>query len=410
MQSRGKFWFLIVFIFILEIPSYAQFKNPLDSILYTDTSAIMKKVLANPDRYRLQIIYSQTDHSKGVSTIRDFSFRLRPKEYFYPASLVKLPEAALALERLSNMKIEGLNKNTPLFTNPKYSGLYLDTAKYPSLADDIMQMMVVSDNYAFNRVYDFLGQEYTHLRLFQKGYTDTRIIQRMVSASDEENRISGPFKFVDTSCGVLYEEEPLITTKKFLNPAEKIMVGKAYYMGRKKIYKPKDFSSNSFLPLADAHQMLISIINPGYIRKESKFELNEEDNNFLKKAMSIYPRETGIEEWKNDSIYYDCFRKFIYYGNYTGTAEPGIRIFNKVGMAYGFMSDVAYFADYINKVEFFLSVVVYVNEDEVLNDGRYDYNSIGYPFMERLGKLIYQYELTRNPSCRNKKLIMMDYK
>lgn len=406
--KRAGFLFLLLCLPAMYVS--AQFKNPLDSLLFTDTSAILRKVLANPDRYKIQIIYSQTDYSSGKPTIKDYSFRLKPEEYFYPASLVKLPVAALALERLNNMKLEEVDKNTPLFTNPKYSGLGMDSVKYPSVADNILQMMVVSDNYAFNRVYDFLGQEYIHLRLFQKGYTNTRVIQRMSTATEEENRKSGPFAFVDTCHNVLYEEGALVTTKKFLNPANYPKVGKAYYSGRKKINEPKDFSANNFFPLSDAHQMLLSIIYPGFIQPSSRFELKETDYAFLKKTMSIYPREACVAAWSNDSIYYDCFRKILYYGNTHARADSNIRIYNKIGMAYGFMSDVAYLVDYENKVEFFLSAVIYANEDEVLNDNRYDYYTIGYPFMERLGKLIYQYELTRNSACRNKKLSLSSYK
>ncbi len=387
-------------IFMPTVYLSAQFKNPLDSLLYCDTSAVMRKVMSNPDKYRLQIIYSQLDYSNKKTTMTEYSFRLRPEEYFYPASLVKLPEAALALEKLNTLKIKGVDKNTSLVTNSKYAGFINDSLGYPSIADDILQMMVVSDNYAFNRVYDFLGQEYTHFRLFQKGYTDTRIIQRLSSATSEENRISGPFKFVDTCGNVLYEEEVLMTTKLFLNPAQNTNVGKAYYNGRKKIYVPKDFSPNNFLPLKDAHQMLISIMTPDFIQPSSRFELNKDDYRFLRKTMGMYPRESGVVAWKNDSIYYDCFRKCLYYGNYTGTADPSIRVFNKVGMAYGFISDVAYFVDAKNKVEFFLSATIYVNENEILNNGKYEYYSIGFPFMEKLGKMVYKYELGRDPCNR----------
>jgi hypothetical protein len=400
MQKRIFFGCLFLLIVLFSEHVSAQVKDPLDSLLRADTSALIKKILANPDKYRVQIIYSQIDYSTKNPTIKDYSFRLRPEEYFYPASLVKLPLSALALERLNNMKIKGVDRNTPLYTNPKYSGYYNDSLPPPSIGENIMQMMVVSDNYAFNRVYDFLGQEYSHLRLFQKGYTSTRIIQRLSSATDEENRVSGPFKFVDTSGNVLYEEETLTTTRKFLNPAKNVFVGKAYLDGRRKIYHAKDFSSNNFLPLISAHQMLISLMTPGFIQPRSRFELSQDDYNFLKKVMGMYPRETGVEAWKNDSIYYDCFRKFLYYGNYTGPANPNLRIYNKVGMAYGFMSDVAYFVDTTNKVEFFLSAAIYVNEDEILNDGKYDYYSIGYPFMEKLGKMIYNFELTRDGCSR----------
>jgi hypothetical protein len=42
-----------------------------------------------------------------------------------------------------------------------------------------------------------------------------------------------------------------------------------------------------------------------------------------------------------------------------------------------------------------LSATLYVNEDEILNDGKYEYNSTGHPFLYQLGQTIYNYELQR---------------
>jgi hypothetical protein len=36
-----------------------------------------------------------------------------------------------------------------------------------------------------------------------------------------------------------------------------------------------------------------------------------------------------------------------------------------------------------------------VNSDGVLNDNKYDYDRLGYPFLRSLGQTIYQYELQR---------------
>ena len=60
-----------------------------------------------------------------------------------------------------------------------------------------------------------------------------------------------------------------------------------------------------------------------------------------------------------------------------------------------FLTDVSYVADFKNKVEFMLSATLYVNSDEILNDGKYEYNTIGYPFLYQLGQTIYQHELKR---------------
>jgi hypothetical protein len=72
-----------------------------------------------------------------------------------------------------------------------------------------------------------------------------------------------------------------------------------------------------------------------------------------------------------------------------------IKIFNKVGDAYGFLLDITYIVDTVNKVEFMLSGVIYCNKDGILNDSKYDYDTIGYPFYKNMGRLIYDYELKR---------------
>lgn len=42
-----------------------------------------------------------------------------------------------------------------------------------------------------------------------------------------------------------------------------------------------------------------------------------------------------------------------------------------------------------------LSAVILCNEDQIFNDSKYDYDTIGFPFMKNLGELVYQYEANR---------------
>ena len=66
-----------------------------------------------------------------------------------------------------------------------------------------------------------------------------------------------------------------------------------------------------------------------------------------------------------------------------------------MGWAYGFLTDNAYIIDTQNGVEFFLSAVIYVNKNGVLNDDEYEFNELGLPFLASLGNKIYEYELGR---------------
>ncbi len=58
-------------------------------------------------------------------------------------------------------------------------------------------------------------------------------------------------------------------------------------------------------------------------------------------------------------------------------------VFNKPGWTYGFLIDAAYIADFKNNIEFMISACIYTNSDGILNDDKYDYDTIGYPFLKR---------------------------
>jgi hypothetical protein len=75
-------------------------------------------------------------------------------------------------------------------------------------------------------------------------------------------------------------------------------------------------------------------------------------------------------------------------------------VFNKVGWAYGCLTDVSYVADFMNGVEFMLTATVYVNLDGILNDDKYEYEEMGWPFLYQLGQTIYRHELKRKRAHR----------
>jgi len=120
----------------------------------------------------------------------------------------------------------------------------------------------------------------------------------------------------------------------------------------------------------------------------------------LYQYLSQFPSETNYPKY-DSSYYYDSYVKF-FFRNETHHLPPQVRVFNKVGWSYGFLTDVSYIVDFKNKTEFMLSATLYVNSDSVLNDNKYDYDSIGYPFLYNLGQTIYQYELKRNKKNHSK--------
>jgi hypothetical protein len=75
-------------------------------------------------------------------------------------------------------------------------------------------------------------------------------------------------------------------------------------------------------------------------------------------------------------------------------------VFNKVGWSYGFLTDVSYVVDFNRGIEFMLAATLYVNSDGVLNDGKYDYKTVGWPFLYQLGQTVYQFEQKRKRHFR----------
>jgi hypothetical protein len=62
------------------------------------------------------------------------------------------------------------------------------------------------------------------------------------------------------------------------------------------------------------------------------------------------------------------------------------------------MTDVSYIIDTKNNIDFMLAATVYVNSDGVVNDSKYDEETIGFPFFEQIGRAFYEYDLQRNRS------------
>lgn len=359
---------------------------------------LFDSLLQHNDTWQIKIIYTQIERkANNDPKFTNYYFNIDPEQYFYPASTVKMPTAILALQKLNELKISGLDKNTTMITSAAYSrqdAVYNDPNSAngrPTIANYIKKIFLVSDNDAFNRLYEFLGQEYINNTLHKMGYDSAQVIHRLnISRTEDENRHTNPVKFYDTSSNIIYEQ-PLVTSKLVYQPRSTFL-GKGYASGDKIINQPFDFSKKNRFTLPDLHSILQSVIFPDEVLKQQRFNLTKEDYQFLYRYMSMKPGESDFPQY--DSSYNGAYSKFLMYGG-KGDVDPNIRIFNKEGDAYGFLTDVAYIVDFKNNIEFFLSANIYCNSDGIFNDDHYDYEAVGLPFLKNLGQVIYNYELRR---------------
>ncbi len=368
------------------------------------------KILAEPAKYRVQILYTQIDRDKNNTlTFKSYAYRINKDAYFYPASTVKLPACLLALEKINHLNIKGLTRNSWMLSDSAFEGQIKQTTDesnlgnggMPTIEHYIKKILLVSDNDAFNRLYELMGQEAFNETLYKKGYKDSRIVHRLqVPMSREQNRRSNPIIFRNKTEGdelMLTDiyRQPMLVNPKVYEPAAPIKLGKGYMQGNKLVNEPFDFTSKNCFPLENQQAILRGVLFPEGVPKEQRFDLKDDDYKLIYKYMSQFPTETSNPPYAKDTAMYDSYCKFLMFGDSKKPMPPSIRIFNKVGDAYGFLLDNAYIVDFEKKIEFMLTAVIYCNSDDIFNDDKYDYETVGYPFMANLGKTIYDYEVKR---------------
>jgi hypothetical protein len=414
-QSRwwGPFFVVVVgCCLLISREAEAQSGNPLRRLLHADT-ARFGRVLRAPKQFRVQIIYTQINRdAHNQPHFRSYTYGgANLRRYFYPASTVKLPAAVLALEKLRNLRIQhpDLTPESPLRIDSAFAGQtrVLRDSTSPtgraSIAHYIRKVLLVSDNDAYNRLYEFVGPEALNAELHRRGYHRVRLMHRL-SVGDQEpgSRHTNPMMFfADSSLQTpVYQQSAAFFAGAWPHLGlEGEKLGQGYMQGDRLVEKPLDFSTKNYISLADLQRVLRSILFPESLPEKRRFQLAEPDYQFLRRYLSMLPRESQAPRY--DTLEYpDNYAKFLLAGGPAGPLPPGVRIFNKIGQAYGFLIDNAYIIDSTRGVEFFLSAVIYTNADGILNDDRYEYDTIGFPFLRDLGQVIYQYEVSRSRRYR----------
>ncbi|MDP4128658.1 MAG: serine hydrolase [Bacteroidota bacterium] len=392
---------LSVFTFLgLFAPAQMRTDSFLKRVLESGKDSLMQQVLRQKEKYRIQIIYTRIDRDAfNKPSFRNFYFNTGDSLYYYPASTVKLPLALLSLEKLNRMKVPGVNKYTTLQYDSSWSGqkaLYRDSTAQtglPSIAQFIRKAFLISDNDAYNRMYEFVGQQEINRSLHAKGYRLMRIVRQFMRLSEEENRHTNQIRFLSASGKTIFTELAAFNRDSF-DFSRPALLGKGYLNWKDSmVNEPMNFTRHNNIPLVDLQQILQSVLFPLSVPEKQRFRLSRDDYAFLYRYLSQYPSETPYPKY-DTALFNDSYAKF--YFAYGGRRLPDyIRVFNKVGWAYGCLTDVSYVADFRHQTEFMLTATIYANEDEILNDDKYEFETVGFPFFYQLGQTIYKYDLYR---------------
>tara|TARA_B100000768_G_scaffold74268_1_gene71049 strand:- start:2064 stop:3290 length:1227 start_codon:yes stop_codon:yes gene_type:complete len=389
---------IAIFLFCCVLGCNSKPKNSslLLEILKDSKESIIKKVQSDLNTHEVQILYTRIHRdSSGLPKFERHNFQVNSKQYFYPASTVKFPVAILALQKIRKLQSQGI----PVTADTPFKVLFSENlikktdSTHPknnlTIAHLIKKIFLVSDNMAYNYLFDFIGSDDANKAIHNIGITNFNLSHKF---SDSENENSTPrFIFFNQKGDTIYNQAPIISNQKIKNTnLGGVLKGKGYIKDGILIGESMDFSEKNYVSISALHQILERIIFPKLFSKKKQFTIEPEDYFFLRYWMSRTPNEVTIPFYDRET-FFDSYCKFFIYGDKKGEMTNNIRIYNKVGLAYGTATDVAYVKD-SNGVEFFLTATILTNKNEIFNDNTYEYDQLGIPFLAALGREIYQFE------------------
>ena len=403
LNCKLSIW--LFFIILFAHCEKEAYKDPLQKIILSGPEFVQEMI--DSSEYEIQIIYTQVERDKeNIPHLSSFYINRDDSKYFYPASTVKMPIAFLALQRINELKFENnrisvLSRLEIDSVRSPQSSVKLDSSSltgYPNVEHYIEKIFSVSDNNAYNRLYEFLGQDYINQELRTKGiFKNSRIRTRVgVSGFNTElNKYTNPIKLLDDEGTLLYDQDEYYALYSNFEDLRETLKGIGYYDDKLDtiISKPFDMSEKNYINLTDLESSLSRIIFPETYEPNQRFNLTEEQYDFLYRIMPMTPLDFEFNKGKKE--YYDSYVKFFYNGDNQQPIPQNINIYNKVGWAYGTLTDCSYIIDTKNNIEFFLTATIHVNKNGIFNDGIYEYKDKGLPFLAALGMSTYNYERKR---------------
>jgi hypothetical protein len=371
----------------------AEARRQLDAV-FAHLPAAQREVLRDPRR-EVQVAVTRIEReADGGVRFATATQGVQRQRWFPAASVVKLPMALLFAEVLEAANL-GFNARTVLASPPR-SGAW--DAIEP-LAEPVWQtlwrMLVISENTPFNRLYDTLGPDRLQARLAALGFSDVRFISRLGSPDARLNRQTVDVRVEAPETGPDGELAwvPRWSSAGQRAEARRFPFGNALKAAdwqdeRGRVQRgPRDFSTANFLPIEDAHAMLLRLVFPEAVRRSQRWALSAATRLSLLRITGLFPRESPLLATGTHAptAFGDGFAKFFLFGD-REAAPQGLRSFGKTGEAFGHQGEIALLTDADGQCEVLLSANVYANADGVINDDRYEYDTVSRPFLAALGR------------------------
>lgn len=393
---------------VLAAASDVPKAGPLDlEALLADGGETLAVVLQQHEEHRLQVsvaeVVERADGSLALerSTLGDLDV------YFYPASSIKTAAAVAALELLNGWNSAGgtsFGLDTQLVLEPLFDGEERMTED-PSNLDggritvghEIRKLSIVSGNEAFNRLYELVGQDRLDASLARAGFPSFHLVHRLSERrTPGENRRFPAITLLGPAEGERLEL-PARTSEPLPAPASRpgLAAGARHVgPGGDVVEAPFDFTVKNRVQLVELQDFLVEVVRPEIDTGRRGFpDLSVEQRAFLRQAMAELPRESRNPKY-DPGHYTDDYVKFLLPGLRRVLPAERLRVWNKVGLAYGFTIENAYVEDRATGRGFFVAVALYTNPNGTVNDGVYAYDDVAMPFHAQLGEALARRLLT----------------
>jgi hypothetical protein len=359
--------------------------DELEEVLRSDPD--LAAFLDDAPRRRLQVLVAiPTETPEGKPVLRRLGFRA-DAEYFYPASSVKLCAAVAALDKLEDLRADG-RRQLGLDTRVRFTEGEGTRRKVveTTIRAELEKALILSDNDAHNRLFDFVGREELAERMSRLGLRSVRLVHPIGAPSTRQ----GP-----PVIELLPSGWPIVVAQRVgfeLPPppaGDTVLVGSAHVdENGKLVQRPMDFSSRNSVTLRDLQDLLVSVVRPdAFDGPPPRISQDREDLLTILGRLPTDLKQVREATKGQGQVVDDMFKPL--HGAIVRTL-PGdrIRVLGKGGRAYGFAVENVYALDETTGRSFFAAATIHANDDDVMNDDKYDYDNVATPFILKLGAVL----------------------
>ncbi|MEM9456793.1 MAG: serine hydrolase [Myxococcota bacterium] len=354
------------------------------------------RLMDDPAHYRFQVMVTVIEPRKRGPRVTEHGYRV-DAEYIYPASAIKTFASVGALLVLQDLRAEGhrVGLHTPIAYCEGDSKRCKD--EDPSnvvdgtitVGHEIRKMQLVSDNQAFNRLYEVVGHREINERMWALGFPSLRVHHRMYGVHDELAQHTTPRIELRPRRGATVVVPARVSDLDLPpTPSHDMLLGVGYIEDatHSLVEDPLDFSRKNYVSVRDLHRLTMALARPelpgvpdlGLTPAHRKFLLAAMIDDPLESANPVYtnPRDSGLR-------YHTLIK-----GMMKIMPKERILYVGKAGRAYGFHLDNAYIEDKESGRAMVVTVVAYANANGVLNDNKYEYDGITRPLLKNMGILL----------------------